>query len=235
MDEFLGAADSSATIHESRESFTLHARRWLAALYCSVRLSHGDHAADAAAECRLRYFEDRVEEECDLPELEKQRLLSSPGTFTHRWGENYANDRCVCRGWHVFRRIFCALGHELTHALLRAEGVLKPGPFHLNNTAAFLHTMPSGSVWTAADDGARVVRVQVITPPSALSRVGQVQLTKEITELIAKFSGDASQETRTWVLLSEAAEGGWEIAGTAFGKTEFGELAAKAKAAAAGR
>lgn len=71
MDEFLGAADSSATIHESRESFTLHARRWLAALYCSVRLSHGDHAADAVAECWLRYFEDRVEEECDLPELEK--------------------------------------------------------------------------------------------------------------------------------------------------------------------
>lgn len=130
---------------------------------------------------------------------------------------------------------FRALGHELTHAVLRAEGVLKPGPFHLNNTAAFLHTMPSGSVWTAADDGARVVRVQVITPPSALSRVGQVQLTKEITELIAKFSGDASQETRTWVLLSEAAEGGWGIACTAFGKTEFGEFAAKAKAAAAGR
>ena len=95
--------------------------------------------------------------------------------------------------------------------------------------------MPSGSVWTAADDGARVVHVQVITPLSAVSRAGQVQLTKEITGLIAKFSGDASQETRTWVLLSEAAEGGWGIGGTAFGKTEFGELAARAKAAAAGR
>jgi hypothetical protein len=37
------------------------------------------------------------------------------------------------------------------------------------------------------------------------------------------------------VLLSEAAEGGWGIAGTAFGKAEFGELAAKAKANAAER
>jgi hypothetical protein len=71
MDAFLVAAGFSATIQESRESFTLHARRWLAALYFSVRLSHGDHAADAAAECWLRYFEDRVEEECGLPGLEK--------------------------------------------------------------------------------------------------------------------------------------------------------------------
>ena len=70
MDELLGAAGSSATIHECRES-RVHARRWLAALYCSVRLSHGDHAADAAAECWLRHFEDRVGEECDFPELEK--------------------------------------------------------------------------------------------------------------------------------------------------------------------
>jgi hypothetical protein len=33
------------------------------------------------------------------------------------------------------------------------------------------------------------------------------------------------------VLLTEAAEGGWGIAGTAFGAEEFGALAAKAKAA----
>src|SRR5437867_1444223 len=33
------------------------------------------------------------------------------------------------------------LGHELTMAVLRAEGVSTPGPFHLNNTAAFIHRM----------------------------------------------------------------------------------------------
>src|SRR5213592_3606091 len=32
------------------------------------------------------------------------------------------------------------LGKELTMAVLRAEGVATPGPFHLNNTAAFLHS-----------------------------------------------------------------------------------------------
>ena len=33
------------------------------------------------------------------------------------------------------------LGEELTLAVLRAEGVKKPGPFHLNNTAAYIHRM----------------------------------------------------------------------------------------------
>ena len=34
------------------------------------------------------------------------------------------------------------LGRELTHAVLRAEGVAQPGPFHLDNTAAFIHRLP---------------------------------------------------------------------------------------------
>ncbi len=120
------------------------------------------------------------------------------------------------------------LGHELTMAVLRAEGVAAPGPFHLNNTAAFVHRMDPRSVRTAASESARAVRVQVITPPGALSREGQKQLTKEITEIVAKLSGDPTQATRTWVILTEAAEGGWGIAGTAFGRQEFADLAAKA-------
>ncbi len=122
------------------------------------------------------------------------------------------------------------LGHELTMAVLRAEGVSAPGPFHLNNTAAFIHRMDQKAVSTAATGSARVVRVQVVTPPGALSREGQKQLTKEITEVVARLSGDATQATRTWVLLTEAAEGGWGIAGTAFGRQEFADLAARAAA-----
>jgi phenylpyruvate tautomerase PptA (4-oxalocrotonate tautomerase family) len=121
-----------------------------------------------------------------------------------------------------------ALGKELTMAVLRAEGVASPGPFHLNNTAVFIHRMNSNTIHTAATDSARVVRVQVITPPGALSRDGQKQLTKDITEIITKISGDPSQKERTWVILSEAAEGGWGISGTAFGKQEFADLAKKA-------
>ena len=123
------------------------------------------------------------------------------------------------------------LGEQLTMAVLHAEGVATPGPFHLNNTAAFIHRMPPKTVQTAASDSARTVRVQIITPPGALTRAGQKQLVKEATDIVTKISGDPTQAGRTWVLLTEAAEGGWGLSGTAFGREEFAALAAKAAAA----
>ena len=117
-----------------------------------------------------------------------------------------------------------ALAAELTAALLRAEGVATPGPAHLNNTGAHIHRMPASTVHTAGTDEARTVRVQVITPPAALTRDGQKQLVAQATEIVARISGDPSQAGRTWVLLSEAVEGGWGIAGTAFGREEFASL-----------
>ena len=123
------------------------------------------------------------------------------------------------------------LGEELTRAILRAEGVANPGPFHLNNTAAYIHRMDPAAVHTAATGSARTVRVQVITPPAALNREGQKQLVKEVTEIVTKVCGDPSQAGRTWVLLTEAAEGGWGLSGTAFGREEFAALAAWARGA----
>src|SRR3989441_1894766 len=123
------------------------------------------------------------------------------------------------------------LGHDLTRAVLRAERVAPPGPFHLTNPAAYIHRMDPKTVHTAATPSARTVRVQVITPPAALTREGQKQLVKEITEIVTRISGDSTQAGRTWVLLTEAAEGGWGLSGTAFGREEFAALAAKAAAA----
>jgi len=113
------------------------------------------------------------------------------------------------------------LAAELTAALLRAEGVHTPTPAHLNNTGAYIHRMEPGAVHTAATDSARTVRIQVLTPPGVLSRNGQKSFVKEATEIVAKVSGDQTQAGRTWVLLTEAAEGGWGIAGTAFGREDF--------------
>ena len=121
------------------------------------------------------------------------------------------------------------LAVELTSALLRAEGVINPGPTHTNNTGAYIHRLPPSAVNTAAQGNARTVRVQVLTPPGVLSREGQKQLVAEVTQIVARFAGDPSQGVRTWVLLTEAAEGGWGIAGTAFGREEFAALAAKKK------
>jgi len=124
-----------------------------------------------------------------------------------------------------------ALGEQLTMAVLRAEGIAAPGLFHTNNTAAYVHRLPASAVQTAATAQARTVRIQVVTPPAALSRDGQKQLVKEATEIVATLSGDASQAGRTWVILTEAAEGGWGLAGTAFGREEFAALATKARTA----
>ena len=120
------------------------------------------------------------------------------------------------------------LGTELTLAVLRAEGHHEPviAPFFTENTAAFVHRLPQVS--TAADPAARAVRIQVITPPGSLDREGQRTLTREATEIVARLAGPGVQ---TWVILTEAAEGGWGLGGTAFGQEEFAALAARAAAA----
>ena len=117
------------------------------------------------------------------------------------------------------------IGEDLTRAVLRAEGVSAPGPFHLENTAAFIHRMDPSAIQTAAQASARTIRVQIITPPGALTRSGQKQLVQDVTKILADICGDPSQAKRTWVLLTEAAEGGWGIAGTAYGREEFAALA----------
>ena len=123
------------------------------------------------------------------------------------------------------------LGRELTHAVLRAEGVAAPGPFHLDNTAAFIHRMPGSAISTANTASSRTVRVQIITPPGSLNRDGQKQIVREATEIVSRIAGDETLTGRTWVILQEAAEGGWGLAGTAFGVEEFTALAQRAAAA----
>jgi len=62
-------------------------------------------------------------------------------------------------------------------------------------------------------------------PPGALDRAGQRALVADVTQIVAKIAGDPTQAGRTWVLLTEAAEGGWGIAGRAFGRAELAALA----------
>ena len=121
------------------------------------------------------------------------------------------------------------IGEALTLAALRAEGVAAPSPYYLENTGVFIHRMDPVTVQTAAEPLARTVRIQIITPPGALARDAQKQLVKDATGIMADICGDPSLAKRTWVLLTEAAEGGWGIGGTAFGREEFTALAATAR------
>jgi phenylpyruvate tautomerase PptA (4-oxalocrotonate tautomerase family) len=115
------------------------------------------------------------------------------------------------------------LARALTEALLEAEGAPLADPY-LENTAAYLHELPPAAVHTAGTDRARTVRVQVLTPPGVLDRAAQQRFVARATEIVADISGDPTQAGRTWVFLTEAAEGGWGISGFAFGKEEFAAL-----------
>jgi phenylpyruvate tautomerase PptA (4-oxalocrotonate tautomerase family) len=102
------------------------------------------------------------------------------------------------------------LATDLTWAVLRAEGVASPGIFELDNTAAFVHRLPDEAIATGGATPARAVRVQIVTPPGALSRAGQRQITSEATELVVAAAG---RPVKAWVILLEAAAGGWGIDG----------------------
>ena len=115
------------------------------------------------------------------------------------------------------------LAHELATALLEAEGAPRRAPF-LENTAAYVHRLPPGAVHTAGTAGARTVRIEVLTPPGALDRDGQRAFVARATEVVSRLSGDPSLAGRTWVLLREAAEGGWGVAGHALGREDFAAL-----------
>ena len=115
------------------------------------------------------------------------------------------------------------LAQRLTHALLRWEGNPVASPYS-ENTAAFIHLLPASSVHTAAQANASAVRVQVITPPGGLDRDGQIGFVGEATRAIADLAGDPTLAERTWVILTEASEGGWGVAGFALGASEFAAL-----------
>ena len=65
------------------------------------------------------------------------------------------------------------------------------------------------------------------SPLGALSRDGQKKFVTEATQIVAKIAGDSMQAGCTWLLLTEAAEGGWGIAGAAFSRFEFAALASE--------
>jgi phenylpyruvate tautomerase PptA (4-oxalocrotonate tautomerase family) len=126
-----------------------------------------------------------------------------------------------------------ALLAQITRAVLRAEGAPERSPY-LENTAAFLHELPPAAVATAARGNAPVVRVDVRTPPATLTRQAQQSLVAEVTRLVADAAADPDMTGRVWVVLSEAAEGGWGVAGRAMGAAEFAAARADAAATVAG-
>ena len=118
-----------------------------------------------------------------------------------------------------------ALAQELAETLMKIEQVPNI-PMFRKNTAAFVHDLPNGALSNVDGDG-NYVRVQVLTNAGALNREKQLAVVRQFTDLVAAAAGDPSLTARTWVLLTEAVEGGWGLAGHA---NTNGELVDAARA-----
>jgi phenylpyruvate tautomerase PptA (4-oxalocrotonate tautomerase family) len=105
------------------------------------------------------------------------------------------------------------LASDLARTLMAIEGV-PDIPMFRENTAAFVHEMTAESISNVDGDSDRV-RVQVLTNAGALDRDKQLAVVGQFTALVAEAAGDATLTGRTWVLLTEAIEGGWGLAGRA--------------------
>ena len=121
------------------------------------------------------------------------------------------------------------LAEDLASAVMRWEQV-PPLALFRNNTAAFVHELPADSLSNVAGDS-NYVRVQVLTNAGALDREKQLALVSRLTEIVAAAGGDPTLTQRTWVLLTEAPEGGWGLAGHANTNAEL-VAAARAELAA---
>jgi phenylpyruvate tautomerase PptA (4-oxalocrotonate tautomerase family) len=114
-----------------------------------------------------------------------------------------------------------------THTLARAAAAavmavekVPDMPMFRKNTAAFVHILPS-EAFSNVDGDRNYVRVQVLTNAGALDREKQIALVARLTDLVATAAGDPELKSRTWVLLSEAAPGGWGLRGHAHTNEEL--------------
>ena len=116
-----------------------------------------------------------------------------------------------------------SLARDLAETLMKIEQV-PDIPMFRNNTAAFIHDLPDGALSNVDGDG-NYVRVQVLTNAGALNREKQLAVVRKFTDLVAAAAGDPPVTARTWVLLSEAIEGGWGLAGHANTNAELVDAA----------
>jgi len=105
------------------------------------------------------------------------------------------------------------LAVDLATAVMTVEQV-PDIPMFRQNTAAFVHELPADCL-SNVDGDSNYVRVQVLTNSGALDRGKQLAVVRQLTDIIAAAAGDPTLVDRTWVLLTEAPDGGWGLSGHA--------------------
>ena len=124
--------------------------------------------------------------------------------------------------------------HQLARDLAATVMLIEKVPditMFRENTAAFIHEMPSDSM-ANVDGASDSVRVQVLTNAGALDRSKQIAMVARLRAVIAGAPGDPPPAHRIWVLLTEAPEGGWGLWGHAHTNDELVAAARREMAAA---
>jgi phenylpyruvate tautomerase PptA (4-oxalocrotonate tautomerase family) len=117
------------------------------------------------------------------------------------------------------------LAVDLATAVMTIEQV-PDIPMFRQNTAAFVHDLPADSL-SNVDGDSTYVRIQVLTNVGALDRDKQLAVVEQLTRIAADSAGDPTLTDRTWVLLTEAVQGGWGLAGYAHTNDELVAAARK--------
>jgi phenylpyruvate tautomerase PptA (4-oxalocrotonate tautomerase family) len=125
------------------------------------------------------------------------------------------------------------LATDLATAVMTIEQVPNL-PMFRKNTAAFVHDLSEDGI-ANVDGDSNYVRVQVLTNAGALNREKQLAVVSQLTQIIAQAAADPTLVDRTWVLLTEAYDGGWGLKGhantneelVAAARAEIASLAAK--------
>jgi phenylpyruvate tautomerase PptA (4-oxalocrotonate tautomerase family) len=121
------------------------------------------------------------------------------------------------------------LATDLAAAVMTIEQV-PDIPMFRQNTAAFIHELPPGRL-SNVDGESNYVRIQVLTNAGALDRAKQLAVVERLTGIAADAAGAPALTSRTWVLLTEAPDGGWGLSGHANTNEEL-VLAARQQIAA---
>ncbi len=105
------------------------------------------------------------------------------------------------------------LAVDLATAVMTIEQV-PDIPMFRQNTASFIHDLPTSAL-SNVDGESNYVRIQVLTNSGALDRSKQLAVVERLTSIAADAADDPSLASRTWVLLTEAPDGGWGLRGHA--------------------
>ena len=84
-------------------------------------------------------------------------------------------------------------------------------PIARDSAGAYLHILPAAYI-TAGGEPSVVVRVDVSVPEVVLSTIERRRgFITDATTIVSSLSGEGHHSERTWVTVSNTADGGWEI------------------------